>query len=127
MFNPKTGKSNMVAGVPEDGTFTGSSVVTCKNKAFVIGGVNKEVFKNGLTATGQQKTKYMTMPPADYGFTRKVWSYDPSSSVWECIGISGKAALAGAGAVMKDGSIYMMGGEIKPGVRTPTANKFEIK
>ena len=127
MFNPMTGENSAVAGVPEGGTFTGASAVSYKNMAVVFGGVNKEVFKRGLTANGQEKSKYMSMPPADYEFNQKIWVYNPSSAVWENIGISGKAALAGAGAVIKDGCIYIMGGEIKPGVRTPMANKFEIK
>ena len=140
-FNPQTGDVltkgyvcdlkdfafKETAGVPLEGTFTGASAVVADNKAVVIGGVDRTIFGKGLKLGGKEKTQYMNMPPAHYKFNGSIWMFDPASSMWKCIGTSGKTALAGAGVTLNDGYLHVAGGEIKPGMRTPEVWKTNIK
>lgn len=127
VFDPQTGYCSETAGVPQGGTFTGASAVAVDGKVVVIGGVDKKVFSFGLNASGADKNKYMNMPPAHYGFNKEIWVFDPVSSSWKSIGVSGKMALAGAGATAIEGCLHIAGGEIKPGVRTPQTWKIDIR
>lgn len=125
-LNTATGEWRRIADVPENGTFTGASLAAENGKAVIIGGVDKEIFTRGLKATGKDKEDYLTMEPAGYNFNRNIWIFDPVSESWESAGKSEDTALAGAGITMMDGGIYIIGGEIKPGVRTPESWKLNI-
>lgn len=119
----------VAASVPENGTFTGSAISVLNSKAVVIGGVNKEVFTKGLAArTAEEKHSYMTMSVEDYKFNDKIWVYNPSEDKWSIAGVSQKTALAGAGMTASGDSVYIIGGELKPGIRTDKSWKLsEIK
>lgn len=125
-LNTTTGEWRETAGVPEGGTFTGSSLASEDSRVVVIGGVDKAIFTRGLKATGKDKEEYLTMEPAGYNFNRNIWIFDTESETWVAIGESEETALAGAGIIMIDGSIYIIGGEVKPGVRTPESWKISF-
>lgn len=127
MLDMENGEWKDVASVPENGTFTGSAISVVNNRAYVTGGVNKEVFSKGIRAIGDEKKAYMTMPPANYRFNRHIWEFDPSAESWKSLGECGKTALAGAGMIAIGNKLYIIGGEIKPGVRTPESWIINIK
>ena len=127
MLDMENGEWKDVASVPENGTFTGSAISVVNNRAYVTGGVNKEVFSKGIRAIGDEKKSYMTMPPANYRFNRHIWEFDPSAESWKSLGECGKTALAGAGMIAIGNKLYIIGGEIKPGVRTPESWIINIK
>lgn len=127
MLDMESGEWKDVASVPENGTFTGSAISVVNNRAYVTGGVNKEVFSKGIRAMGDEKKAYMTMPPANYRFNRHIWEFDPSAESWKSLGECGKTALAGAGMIAIGNKLYIIGGEIKPGVRTPESWIINIK
>ena len=127
MLDMENGEWKDVASVPENGTFTGSAISVVNNRAYVTGGVNKEVFSKGIRAIGDEKKAYMTMPPAKYRFNRHIWEFDPSAESWKSLGECGKTALAGAGMIAIGNKLYIIGGEIKPGVRTPESWIINIK
>lgn len=116
-------------GEPQDNApFVGSSVVSLSDgRTVVIGGVDKEIFSWGLSATGDEKYRYMTMDPKAYKFNQNIRIYDPSTESWTIAGKTACLALAGAGLTCDGNSIYIIGGEIKPGVRTPKIWKLELK
>ncbi|MGN0189999.1 MAG: hypothetical protein ACI395_10830 [Candidatus Cryptobacteroides sp.] len=116
----RSGECVEAGNVPGGGTFTGSALVTLDNgKGAVIGGTDRETFNRGLNAQGKQKEEYMSMPPANYKFNRKILIFNPYDKTWSVPAESGKAALAGAGCVCDSKYLYIIGGETKPGVRTP--------
>ena len=125
-YDPQECQWKQTVSVPKNETFTGSAIVVADNKAVVIGGVNKAVFTKGLAAVGDEKKAYMTMPPAHYKFNDNIWVFDPETEQWASYAQSGKTALAGAGLAAANGCIYIVGGEIKPGVRTPESWKIKI-
>ena len=49
-----------------------------------------------------------------------MYAFDPASGAWTLLGADPACALAGPGvAVRPDGGLYVAGGELKPGVRSP--------
>lgn len=109
-------------------TFTGASAAVLPDgRLAAIGGVNKDVFAYGLSAVREKKHQYMLMEPEQYGFNRSVRIFDPSSEKWSSYGEAGALALAGAGVAADGNDIYIVGGEIKPGIRTPRSWKLEIR
>lgn len=138
-YDPETGKCSgkgyrlnlrsrewsSVSPAPEGGTFTGAVAVPLPDgKAAFIGGVCPEIFERGLAGTD---SGYLTLPPAHYRFCGCLWIYSAHTDSWSCQGCSGLLALAGAAAVSDDSAVYVFGGEIKPGIRTPENLRIEIR
>lgn len=112
---------------PDEETFAGaSSVVLADGRAAVTGGVDKDIFTWGLSATGEDKAEYMAMDPEEYRFNGRLRLYDPEKGTWEVAGESAELALAGAGLATDGSTLYIAGGEIKPGIRTPQTWKLEL-
>ena len=78
-----------------------------------VGGVNKDIF---LEAVNHPKPGYMTHPIAWYQFNPYVFVYDREG--WHLIGRSDITARAGAALVRHNNDVYLVGGELKPGIRT---------
>ena len=114
-------------GVPDGGTFVGASGITLPDgRLLVLGGVNKDIFAKALHNGPEDRIPYLSMAPAAYCFRDTVWIFDPKIGVWQKVGTSGRTALAGAGICVSKGSIFIAGGEIKPGVRSPNINKLVL-
>ncbi len=115
------------AGVPDDGTFVGASGVTLPDgRLLVVGGVNKDVFSKALHNTPEDRIPYLSMDPAAYRFRDIVWVFDPKTESWQQAGISGRTALAGAGICVYKNNVFVAGGEIKAGVRSPHIFKLDL-
>ena len=116
-------------GTPEENApFVGATSIALPDGRFaVIGGVDKDIFSWGLSATGKDKHKYMTMEPKAYKFNQNIRVFNPETQTWTVEGRAEKLALAGAGLASDGNSLYVIGGEIKPGVRTPQIWKFELE
>ena len=78
-----------------------------------VGGVNKDIF---LEAVNHPKPGYMTHPIAWYRFNPYVCIYDREG--WHLIGRSDITARAGAALALHGNDVYLVGGELKPGIRT---------
>lgn len=79
-----------------------------------VGGVNREVF---LSAVNHPEPDYMNHPAEWYRFNPYVCVFQ--NGAWSVITRSRVTARAGAMLVKHGQSIYIIGGELKPGVRTP--------
>lgn len=112
---------------PDGETFAGAAAVVLEDgTAVAVGGVDKNVFTRGLSATGNDKAAYMTMDPEEYRFNRKIRIFNPSEGRWTSAGEDKAMALAGAGAASDGKTVHITGGEIKPGIRTTGTWKLEI-
>lgn len=119
-------------------SFSGGIGVALEDSLILlIGGVNKQIFEDALNrnlylsktdenATDsitnrlrKEASEYLRHPAAWYQFNDEVWLYNSASNVWKSLGKFPQAALAGASAVKGDNCIYLVNGEIKPGIRTP--------
>ncbi len=70
--------------------------------------------------------RYMTQPEAWYRFNRRVLRYSATSDRWTVAGEAPQAARAGAALTGHGTTLYWLGGERKPGVRTPEAWRIEL-
>lgn len=61
-----------------------------------------------------------------YRFNDDLLAYDIVDCEWKCLGTNESLARAGAGAVMCGNSLFVVCGELKPGVRTPRVSVVTI-
>lgn len=128
-LNPATGVwSEAPAAVNADGYKVGLgggvALPLANGKVLACGGVNPEIFLSALQA---QPADYLMHEPEWYKFGKAVLVYDPATGEWAEIGRTSDAARAGA-AIMDggDGSLYLLGGEVKPRIRTPRAMRIKL-
>lgn len=100
----------------------GASVNLNRDQILVVGGVNKDIF---LQALNDPQPNYMTHPAAWYHFNPCIFLYDRGQ--WKMIGKSRFTARAGAALVAYHQEVYIIGGELKPGIRTPEIYRMTIQ
>ena len=107
--------------IPDGGTFVGATGATLPDgRLAVVGGVNRAIFARALHNTPEDRIPYLSKEPAEYRFRQAVYAFDPASGAWTLLGADPACALAGPGvAVRPAGGLYVAGGELKPGVRSP--------
>ena len=119
-YDPQRDEWSAVAGHPDGGTFTGGCAVTLADgRILCTGGVDREIFSSALRLPAGKVREYQMQPVEYYRFQRAVRIFDPHSGEWSCIGVSECTARAGASLVCNDGGVWLLGGEVKPGIRTP--------
>lgn len=100
-------------------TLSGGVAVTLDpNRIVCTGGVNRQIFLDAITC---QAPDYLEHPIEWYKFNGKTYIFHPLDHTWHCLGNS-KPERARAGATtatLPNGTILLMGGELKPRVRTP--------
>ena len=107
--------------IPDGGTFVGATGATLPDgRLVVVGGVNRAIFARALHNTPEDRIPYLSKEPAEYQFRQAVYAFDPAAGAWTFLGSDPACALAGPGvAVRPAGGLYVAGGELKPGVRSP--------
>lgn len=108
----------------EDISLGGGAVTQLSNgKVVATGGVNKDIF---LEALRNQAPDYLLHPISWYRFNPFILVFDPETETWEVKGSTSGSARAGAGMVTdSNNDIWVLGGELKPRIRT--AEIFIIK
>lgn len=119
-YDPQRDEWSAVAGHPDGGTFTGGCALTLGDgRILCTGGVDRGVFSAALTMPAERSREYLSQPIEAYRFQRSVRIFDPVSGEWNCEGESACTARAGASMLLFGGDVWLLGGELKPGVRTP--------
>lgn len=103
-------------------------------RAYAAGGVNFEIFTNAVTREYRQslatteaeqahfaelRHEYMEQEPEWYRFSPALMTYDPAMDRWSALCRDTAFATAGAVLTTDGAQVYCLGGERKPGVRTP--------
>lgn len=104
-------------------TLSGGTATAIGQKIVCTGGVNRSIFLDAISGRYQLTTKadYLRHPVEWYRFNDLVLVFDTTTGRWEQPeNRSAAFARAGATAVLHDEGLYLVGGEVKPGVRTPT-------
>ena len=97
----------------------GGGVAACiDGKIVCTGGVNRDVFINALR---KQPDDYLQHPAEWYRFNGHVLTFDPETYRWTVGTRSPEYARAGAACAIIDNghTLLLMGGELKPRIRTP--------
>lgn len=105
----------------------------------VIGGYNKEQFDTYLAdvaATDKDKDPegfkalveaYMGREPEAYGWNDAVLAYDPAANSWDTLGENPYLPNCDPAVVARgDDAFLVVGGEIKPGLRTPQVKSVAV-
>lgn len=108
-------------GIPDGGTFVGATGTTLPDgRLAVVGGVNRAIFARALHNTQEDRIPYLSREPAEYQFRTAVFAFEPLTETWSLLADDPACALAGPGAAAHGPrSLYVAGGELKPGVRSP--------
>lgn len=121
VIDPSNGKTKALpAPVDAKGetvsTGGGIAVTLPDGRIAVTGGVNKDVF---LEALRNQAPDYLSHPIEWYRFNPLTLVFDPAASAWKIVGEDPETARAGAAAaVTPSGELWLIGGELKPRIRT---------
>lgn len=107
-------------------TAGGTAVTLPSGEIMVMGGVNKDIF---LGALRNQAPDYLSHPVAWYRFNPFVLVFNPVSSRWRIVDRTDAAARAGAVATLTPDStqVCLIGGELKPRIRTPHILSIPVK
>lgn len=88
----------------------------------------KEAIDNGNSALedtlNKEAADYLRHPADWYQFQNQWMTYDTFNRRWYLSDPEERTARAGAGMVMHNGQLYLLNGELKPGIRTPDNNVF---
>lgn len=98
-------------------TFTGSSALLFDNHyVLFFGGVNRDIF---MEAINNLTPEYFKRDIDDYRFNRNIYCLDLSDNEWSIVSSDKIFALAGASVCTLNNTVFLSGGELKPGIRTP--------
>ncbi|MCV2370396.1 N-acetylneuraminate epimerase [Roseateles oligotrophus] len=113
------------------GALASAAVSFDQQNILFFGGVNKQVFDGFFidnAAAGDDEDKqaavasaYFDQRPQDYFFTSQVMSYNVANNQWAQLGIDPNWPIVGAGVAVKAKELVLVGGEVKPGLRSPMA------
>ena len=70
---------------------------------------------------------YLLQPQAWYQFNTSLLRYNPADKSWSVLGEHPQLARAGAGIATINSNVYIVNGESKPGIRTPSINCMTLK
>ena len=104
-----------------DITFVGSAPLG----DFAAGGCDTEIFNRALGLSGEELQQYRIQPPEYYRFRGELLRFNSDSCRWDTVASSPHLARAGAAMAVFDGGIVSIGGELKPGVRSPEVWMFK--
>lgn len=96
----------------------GDSLILC------TGGVDKDIF---LAALQEPAPDYMSHPADWYRFNDRLLVYRPRQGRWQTLRRAASAARAGASAVSAPAGIYLIHGELKPGVRSSQVSRVRLR
>ena len=88
-------------------------------RVVAMGGVNKDVF---LEALRNQASDYLSHPVEWYRFNGRVMVFDPAAQTWTVAADDAGAAAA----VTPDSEILLIGGELKPRIRTTAVSAIRL-
>lgn len=108
----------------EEVTLSGGTAICDSNGTiYATGGVNRKIFLDAITC---QAPDYLAHPIEWYQFNSCILAFNTKNGKWKVIGRSSDMARAGAAAVIHDGKLMLLGGELKPRVRATSTASFEL-
>lgn len=107
------------------------------DQILLFGGVNKNIFDGyfrDLAAAGSDTAKntavaraYFEQRAQDYFLGRDMQAYTPATNTWQSLGTLPFEGRAGAALVNVNGTLTVINGEIKPGLRSPSVKQGTLQ
>lgn len=151
-FTPERNQWEVITKLPtlqSDGStlaLVGGFGVTLRDSLLLVGGgVNSARFSEALNADRNiaqslsekdylladsiraAKKSYLHHPVAWYNFTDELFVFNLYSGKWHSLGRFAPTARAGAGVLFHHSKLYIIGGELKPGIRTDVVSEITIE
>lgn len=106
----------------------GTAVAMGDDRIVATGGVNREIFEDAISGTYSciPQKEYMLQSPGWYKFNDRLLLFDATVERWEIITRNSCFARAGALLSIDGESLFYVGGELKPGIRTPEILQFSF-
>lgn len=122
VYDPATGEWAVEAPLPPDGEgnarcLVGGTGVSINGRLFLTGGVNAAIFKAAVEGKGP--SDYMRRPAAWYRFNSDILIYEIRRKSWRTIPNVEGMNRAGGALLHHNGTLIMVCGELKPGIRSP--------
>ncbi len=111
-------------------SLSGGTATALNNTTIIaVGGVNSEIFTDAISGKYSliSKEEYMLQPAEWYRFNPHALQYNTQNNSWQIIYSDPSFARAGAIVIHNDDAIYYIGGELKPGIRTPQIHRLTIE
>lgn len=99
-----------------------------ENTMVAAGGVNRDIFEDAISGRYElvSKADYMHKAPEWYKFNQYLMIYDVEKKAWKTLDKNKIYARAGALILSSEKGIFYIGGELKPGVRTPEIHLLTV-
>jgi N-acetylneuraminate epimerase len=118
---------------PMGGLAAGVTTLDQQNIVF-FGGANKAIFDGYFTDSvnagamqADVDERYFNQRAQDYLFTAQVLSYNPASNQWRNLGIDPNPVTIATALAVRGNKVTLVGGEIKPGLRSPHAKSVTVR
>lgn len=114
----------------EELSLSGGTATLLNDTAIIAaGGVNRLIFTDAISGKYSfiSKEEYMLQPSEWYRFNPNLMQYDTNKNSWRVLYSHPVFARAGAIAINYRNAVYYIGGELKPGIRTPQIHRFLIE
>lgn len=105
--------------------FVGGSGVVYKDKLLLSSGVNYNIFERALS--GEYGKNYLLYPIEWYKFNQDLLAYDINSNSFDIIASYENFARAGAVMSLNNDKLYIICGELKPGIRSSEISLYNLK
>lgn len=107
----------------KENVFLGGAVATSLNNHTIIclGGCNKDIFESALN---NPQSDYLTHPESWYKFNPYILIYQKND--WKELTRSSQTAKAGATLVKYKKQLFLIGGEVKPGIRSASIYRIIV-
>lgn len=109
---------------------SGGAAIAIDDSVIVAsGGVNREIFTDAVSGAYSlvSKENYMLQPAEWYRFNPNLFLYDTRNAGWSLLSRNKLFSRAGHSLLATDSAIYIIGGELKPGIRTPLIHSYLAK
>lgn len=121
-YDPATAAWTEEGQLPPDGEgktrcLVGGAGVAVDGRLIVTGGVNAAIFKAAVEGYGPED--YLRRPAAWYRFNADILIFDTQRKTWRAIPNVDGMNRAGGALVYHNGTLIMVCGELKPGIRSP--------
>ena len=101
----------------------GCAIASGDSSILLVGGVNYDRFRDALN---HPEPDYLLHPADWYKFNTSLLQYNTFTKHWTHLGNYEELARAGAGIANNANTVIIIGGELKPGIRTPEVNAFKL-
>lgn len=130
-YDPQTGRWQACGTLPTDSAgqhrcLVGASGVGLPDRVVITGGVDASIFRAAVE--GRAPADYLRRPTEWYRFNSGLFIFDAITGQWARVACRIPAlARAGGALVLAPDFLIMVGGETKPGVRSPLVTAFPLE